>query len=88
MQESHPLVIVTIGDGRTLSGMVAAADNQPLTLRLVGQDSIVNQAEILSREKSLNSIMPGRLLKILKDDQVRGLIAYLRTTAQVPLPKL
>ena len=87
MQESYQLVIVTTRDGRTLSGTVAAEDNQQLTLRLVGQDSIVTKSEILSREKSPISMMPEGLLKTLKDDEVRDLIAYLRTTAQVPLQK-
>ena len=87
MQESYQLVIVTTRDGRTLSGTVAAEDNQQLTLRLVGQDSIITKSEILSREKSPISMMPEGLLKTLKDDEVRDLIAYLRTTAQVPLPK-
>jgi hypothetical protein len=32
-------------------------------------------------------MMPEGLLKTLKDDEVRDLIAYLRITAQVPLPK-
>jgi len=87
MQESYQLVIVTTRDGRTLAGMVAAEDNQQLTLRLVGQDSVVTKSEILSREKSPVSMMPEGLLKTLKADEVRDLIAYLRTTAQVPLPK-
>lgn len=87
MQESYQLVIVTTRDGRTLSGTVVAEDNQQLTLRLVGQDTIVTKSEILSREKSPVSMMPEGLLKTLKDDEVRDLIGYLRTPAQVPLPK-
>jgi putative heme-binding domain-containing protein len=87
MQESYQLVIVTTRNGRTLSGMVAAEDNQQLTLRLAGQDIVVVKSEIQSREKSPVSMMPEGLLKTLKDDEVRDLIAYLRTTAQVPLQK-
>lgn len=87
MQESYQLVIVTTRNGRTLSGMVAAEDDQQLTLRLAGQDIIVAKSEIQSREKSTVSMMPEGLLKTLKDDEVRDLIAYLRTTAQVPLQK-
>jgi len=87
MQESYQLVIVTTRNGRTLSGMVAAEDNQQLTLRLAGQDIVVAKAEIQSREKSPVSMMPEGLLKTLKDGEVCDLIAYLRTTAQVPLPK-
>ncbi len=69
------------------TGTVAAEDNQQLTLRLVNQDRIVTKSEILSREKSPISMMPEGLLKTLKDDEVRDLIAYLRTTSLVPLPK-
>ncbi len=87
MQDSYQLVIVTTRDGRTLSGTVVAEDNQQLTLRLVGQDSIVTKSEILSREKSPVSMMPEGLLKTLKDNEVRDLIGYLRTPAQVPLPQ-
>ena len=41
----------------------------------------------LSLEKSPISMIPEDLLKTLKDDEVRDLIAYLRSTAQVPLTK-
>ena len=87
MQESYQLVIVTTRDGRTLSGIVAAEDAQQLTLRLPGQDTVVAKSEIQSREKSPISMMPEGLLKTLTNDEVRDLIAYLRTTAQVPLLK-
>ena len=87
MQESYQLVIVTTRDGRTLSGVVAAEDPQQLTLRLVGQDTVIAKSEIQSREKSLVSMMPEGLLKTLTNDEVRDLIAYLRSTSQVPLPK-
>ena len=65
----------------------AAEDGQQLTLRLAGQDIIVATSEIQSREKSPVSMMPEGLLKTLKDSEVCDLIAYLRTTAQVPLSK-
>ncbi|MEJ6644609.1 MAG: PmoA family protein [Akkermansiaceae bacterium] len=86
MQESYQLVIVTTRDGRTLSGIVAAEDAQQLTLRLVGQDTTIAKSEIQSREKSPISMMPEGLLKALTKEEVRDLIAYLRTSAQVPLP--
>ena len=87
MQDSYQLVIVTTRNGRTVSGTVAAEDGQQLTLRLAGQDIIVATSEIQSREKSPVSMMPEGLLKTLKDSEVCDLIAYLRTTAQVPLSK-
>jgi putative heme-binding domain-containing protein len=87
MLESYQLVTVTTRDGRTLSGTAAAEDAQQLTLRLVGQDTVMAKADILSREKSPTSMMPEGLLKSLSNDEVRDLLAYLRTTSQVPLPQ-
>lgn len=85
MLESYQLVTVTTRDGRTLSGNAAAEDAQQLTLRLIGQDTVIAKSEILSREKSPISMMPEGLLKSLATDEVRDLLAYLRTTQQVPL---
>jgi len=87
MQESYQLVTVTTRDGRTLAGNAAAEDDQRLTLRLIGQDTVIAKSEILSREKSPISMMPEGLLQSLSNDEVRDLLAYLRTTAQIPLPK-
>ncbi len=87
MQESYQLVTVTTRDGRTLSGNVAAEDDRQLTLRLVGQDTVLAKSEIQAREKSPVSMMPEGLLRALSTEEVRDLIGYLRTTAQVPLPK-
>ncbi|WP_414660742.1 PVC-type heme-binding CxxCH protein [Horticoccus sp. 23ND18S-11] len=87
MQESYQLVTVTTRDGRTLAGNAAAEDAQQLTLRLIGQDTVIAKSEILSREKSAISMMPEGLLKTLTTEEVRDLLAYLKTTQQVPLPK-
>jgi putative heme-binding domain-containing protein len=85
MQDAYQLVTLTTRDGRTLAGNVSAEDDQQVTLRMVGQDTTVAKAEIQSREKSALSLMPEGLLKTLSNDEVRDLIAYLRTTKQVPL---
>ena len=86
MQESYQLVTVTTRDGRTLSGNVAAEDDRQLTLRLIGEETALAKSEIVSREKSPVSMMPEGLLKALSDSEVRDLLAYLRTNAQVPPP--
>ncbi|MBL9213316.1 MAG: PmoA family protein [Opitutaceae bacterium] len=84
MQDGYHLVTITTRDGRTLAGNLAAEDDQQVTLRMVGQDTTVAKSEIQSREKSAVSLMPEGLLKTLSNDEVRDLIAYLRTTKQVP----
>jgi putative heme-binding domain-containing protein len=87
MQEGYHLTTITTRDGRTLAGNVAAEDDQQVTLRMVGQETVVAKADIQAREKSPVSLMPEGLLKTLSNDEVRDLIAYLRTQQQVPLPK-
>ncbi len=87
MQEGYHLTTITTRDGRTLAGNVAAEDEQQVTLRMVGQETVVAKADIQAREKSPVSLMPEGLLKTLSNDEVRDLIAYLRTQQQVPLPK-
>jgi putative heme-binding domain-containing protein len=86
IQEGYQLVTITTRDGRTLAGNIAAEDEQQLTLRLIGQDTVIAKPDILTRETSAASMMPEGLLKTFSQDDVRDLIAYLRTTQQVPLP--
>ncbi|HEY1110548.1 MAG TPA: PVC-type heme-binding CxxCH protein [Opitutaceae bacterium] len=81
--EGYHLITLTTRDGRTLAGNLVAEDDQQVTLRLVGQDTVVAKAEIQSREKSNVSMMPEGLLKLMPQDDIRDLIAYLRTTQQV-----
>lgn len=82
--EGYQLVTINTHDGRTLAGNVVAENDRQLTLRLVGQDTVLAKAEILSRETSAISMMPEGLLKMIPQDDVRDLIAYLRTLRQVP----
>lgn len=85
IQEAYKLVTINTQDGRVLAGNVVAEDDQKLTLRLVGQDTIIAKSAILSRETSPVSMMPEGLLKNLPIDDIRDLIATLKTTKQVPL---
>ncbi|MCX6933381.1 MAG: hypothetical protein NTZ29_11970 [Verrucomicrobia bacterium] len=85
MQEAYKLVTINTQDGRVFAGNVVAEDDQKLTLRLVGQDAIIAKSAILSRETSPVSMMPEGLLKNLPIDDIRDLIATLKTTKQVPL---
>jgi putative membrane-bound dehydrogenase-like protein len=84
MQEGYQLITIGTRDGRTLAGNLAAEDDQQVTLRMIGQDTVIAKSEILSREKSAVSLMPEGLLKTLSNDEVRDLIAYLRTTKPLP----
>ncbi|GAB2797052.1 hypothetical protein GCM10027275_48040 [Rhabdobacter roseus] len=87
IQDDYKMVVVTTRDGRTYVGNVAKETERQLTLRIVGQDAVViNKSEVQTREVTPTSMMPTGLLEPLTDTEIKNLVAYLRTTAQVPLP--
>lgn len=88
IQDDYKMVVITTRDGRTYVGNVAKETERQLTLRIVGQDAVViNKSDIQTREVTPSSMMPTGLLDNLSEKEVTELIAYLRTTAQVPLGK-
>lgn len=88
IQDDYKMVVITTRDGRTYVGNVAKETDRQLTLRIVGQDAVlINKSDIQTREVTPSSMMPTGLLDNLSEKEVTELIAYLRTTAQVPLTK-
>ena len=86
IQEDYRMVIVTMRDGRTHIGSIAAQSEQTLTLRRVSQPAVVLLlSDIQSTEVSNMSLMPEGLFEPLSDDEIISLVAYLNTPAQVPL---
>ena len=78
--------MITTGDGRSYAGNIAAENDRQLTLRTIGQDIVLNQSEIQSREVAPISMMPEGLLEQLSDQEVLDLTAYLQSTEQVSHP--
>jgi putative membrane-bound dehydrogenase-like protein len=74
-------------NGRTIDGLVVKDDAAAVTIQTPTEQLIVPQAEIEQREAKENSLMPEGLLETLTREQVRDLVAYLASPAQVPLPK-
>jgi putative heme-binding domain-containing protein len=86
--EGYQLLLVTTRGGQTLAGTLASENAQQLVLRVVGLPPVtVAKSEIQSRETIPTSMMPEGLLAALKDSEVIDLIAYLKTTQQVPKQK-
>lgn len=77
--------VLETSDGRVLTGLVRDETPTSLTLVTATETLIVPKNEIDSREASKKSMMPEDILKPLSDDEVRGLLAYLATPAQVPM---
>ncbi len=83
IQDDYKLKIITTRDGRTLTGNIASENDRQLTLRMVGQDTVVDKSTIQSRETVPVSMMPEGLLGTLSDKEVIDLVAYLRTMENV-----
>ncbi len=84
---AYYLNTIELKDGRVLSGVVASQTDRTLTLRSVGQETVIDREEIKSRNTLPVSLMPEGLLTAFTPEQQRDLLSYLMGSAQVPLPK-
>ena len=86
IQDDYKMVVLTTQDGRTYSGNIVAENDQQITMRTVGQDALtLSKSIIRSREDTPNSMMTEGLLRNLTKEEILDLVAYLRTTEQVPM---
>jgi len=83
----YRLTHFTTFDDRVLSGIVLRETKDAVTVRTTNDTIILPTADIAARKQTNLSIMPDGLLDQMKPDEVRDLIAYLRSKAQVPIPK-
>ncbi|MFM8634448.1 MAG: cytochrome C, partial [Planctomycetia bacterium] len=81
------LSIVTLSDGRVLSGVVVDRNDRAVTLQGIPDRMTIPADEIDEITLTERSPMPDGLLDQLSESQVRDLIAYLRHPTQVPLPE-
>ncbi|MEO0448160.1 MAG: c-type cytochrome [Verrucomicrobiota bacterium] len=84
VSQDYRLVTLTLKDGRTLSGNVVDENPQVITFRQMSHTERIDASEVLQRHVSDVSLMPSGLLDSLRREDVRDLVAYLRT--QEPLP--
>ena len=81
IREGYAYVEIETTDGRSLGGFLTDRDGQVAVLRgLDGQDITLRAADIRSLEPTGRSLMPEGLLDDLKEDQLRNLLAYLRSS--------
>jgi putative heme-binding domain-containing protein len=82
----YRVTVITLKDGRTLSGAIAAQTDRTLTLRQLTEETVLQKSDIAQQTTAPISMMPEGMLLALQPDQVRNLIAYLMHPVQVPLP--
>jgi len=77
---------IATNDGRVLTGIIRAEDNDAITLVTANETVVLPKGEIAERRASEQSMMPDDLWKPLSEHEIRSLVAYLASPAQVALP--
>ncbi len=78
--------VVATTDGRVLTGIIKAEDDASITLALPNETLTIPKTEIDARRSSDQSMMPEDLWKPLSEHEIRSLVAYLASPAQVSAP--
>ncbi|WP_254053661.1 PVC-type heme-binding CxxCH protein [Singulisphaera sp. GP187] len=77
--------VIATADGRVLTGILRDEDKDALTIVTANETVTVPKAEVEDRRPSEKSMMPDDLFTPLSDHEVRSLVAYLASAAQVPM---
>lgn len=83
----YQMTVVTLKDGRVLSGLVSGSSERTLTLKMMQAETTVEKTEVVKQEKLAVSMMPEGLLMALSEEQRRDLMAYLMHPTQVEVAK-
>ncbi len=83
----YSLNLLTMKDGRVLSGILSGKTDRTLTVKMVGSEATVERGDIAKQEQLPTSMMPEGLLTALNDQQLSDLISYLMGNGQAELPK-
>jgi putative heme-binding domain-containing protein len=84
--KNYQMTLVTLDDGRVLSGVIEAESDAMVTLKTTSGGTMLSRSEIEELRTSPISMMPEGQLEKLSFEELRDLVAYLRSPRQVPLP--
>jgi putative heme-binding domain-containing protein len=73
-------------DDRSITGIVTRQDDNAVTVVTANETIVLPRGDVKSMSQSELSMMPEGLLQALTEDEVRDLLAYLKSPSQVPLP--
>jgi putative membrane-bound dehydrogenase-like protein len=83
--ENYRAWVVSLKDDRVLNGIIVGQTDKLITLQTTSDKVVIQRSEIDSMNQSQLSMMPEGLLQGLSEQQACDLIAYLMSSAQVPL---
>jgi putative heme-binding domain-containing protein len=73
-------------DERSITGIVTKQDDNAITVVTANETLVIPRNELKSLSQTELSMMPEGLLQAITEEEVRDLLAYLRSPTQVPLP--
>ena len=79
--------ILRTTDNRILVGVVRRSEGQSVTMATPAEVVTMGKSDVASIEQQNFSMMPEGLVLAFKQDELHDLVAYLRGTGQVQLPK-
>jgi putative heme-binding domain-containing protein len=80
--------ILRTKDNRVLVGVIRRSEGQSVTIATPAEVVTVAKRDVAAIDPQNFSMMPEGLVLALKEDELRDLVAYLRGSQQVPLPKI
>jgi putative membrane-bound dehydrogenase-like protein len=84
VDRDYQVTTIATNDGRLLSGILKEQSDATVTIQTVNDRVVLDKKEIEEMKGSPASMMPEGLLEKLSTEEIRDLIAYLATKAQVP----
>ncbi len=78
--------VIATADGRILTGIIRAEDKDTITLVTANETITLPKSDVEQRRQSDQSMMPEDLWTPLSEHEVRSLVSYLASPAQVPPP--
>jgi len=81
--QNFRMSVVRLKDGRVLTGVLGLERGRTITLRTPKEEVLVDRSLVAEVKPTELSLMPDGLLEQLKPEQVRDLVSYLMSPAQV-----
>jgi putative heme-binding domain-containing protein len=85
MAKEYQPSVVTLADGRVITGIIKEPDKNTVTVQTPNESLTIGREDIDEITSTSVSMMPADLLKQHSEAEVRALIAYLASPRQVPL---